>query len=336
MSFHLKYKPYKRTFRKPLNAASGTHKTREGIIIELSSPNGKKGYGEIVFTFDRGLAKPEQIDLFLKSLKGTFHQDTLHTLSSEFAPVKWAFSTAQAWALHQLPLPLKPHHPSTVLLSSGAEGIAEYSGFYAQGYRTFKWKIGIKPLHEEIKLWKRWKEQLAQDVKIRFDANKSLDSDKALEWFKILEDDPRIEFIEQPLPPAQIKEMITLSKKTAIPLALDESLQIIPLPELETLKWSGFVAIKPCLIGDLSTFLQWRMQTDLKCIYSSSFETLFGLKPALDLAMSDERVQSYALGFGVFDFFTPDLLSKGVSFKNGSIYALQQPIAFFEDIWNQL
>ncbi len=343
MSFYLEFKPYYRKLKKNIYTASGELREREGLLIKLSIPKQQQfGFGEVINSPLRiGNYKEKEswseIKQWLIGAKSTFSQEIYSTIPRDFFNLSWGLSTAKAWVLGQLPSPSRDSYPSAVLLGSGADGIQVYSKLYAQGFRTFKWKIGVYPQHEEMKLWKRWSEQLSQDAKVRLDANGSLDEDTALEWFKFFENEPRLEFIEQPLSKEKVQETIRLSKKTHISLALDESLQVFKdLKTIEALGWEGLCAIKPCLIGDLEEFLEWRQNTLCKRIYSSALETVFGLKVALDLAMSDLQEETYAVGFGVKDFFEEDILAQGVSFKNGNIQRIHQPLAFFEEIWNQL
>jgi o-succinylbenzoate synthase len=98
------------------------------------------------------------------------------------------------------------------LLASAAERVGE-------GYGCLKVKVGRAPA-EELALLGALRAEVGDGVLLRADANGSLDAEMAPGWLQAAAD-LGLEFVEEPLPPARLRELLP----SPVPIAIDESLE---------------------------------------------------------------------------------------------------------------
>jgi len=98
------------------------------------------------------------------------------------------------------------------LLASAAERVGE-------GYGCLKVKVGRAPA-EELALLGALRAEVGDGVLLRADANRSLDAEMAPGWLQAAAD-LGLEFVEEPLPPARLRELLP----SPVPIAIDESLE---------------------------------------------------------------------------------------------------------------
>jgi L-alanine-DL-glutamate epimerase-like enolase superfamily enzyme len=145
----------------------------------------------------------------------------LHDLMGKAAglPVK----TLMGGALEQIPTSL------TVTIGTPEESVRSARELLDEGARILKIKIGKEP-EQDIERVRAIRN--ITDAELRVDANQGYSLKRAMKVLRALEKYD-IEFAEQPLPAAQIKELEILRKSTSIPIMADEavhtSTDIIPL-----------------------------------------------------------------------------------------------------------
>ena len=98
------------------------------------------------------------------------------------------------------------------LLASAAERVGE-------GYGCLKVKVGRSPA-EELALLGALRAEVGDGVLLRADANRSMDAEMAPGWLQAAAD-LGLEFVEEPLPPARLRELLP----SPVPIAIDESLE---------------------------------------------------------------------------------------------------------------
>ncbi len=104
-----------------------------------------------------------------------------------------------------------------------------------------------------------------------FDPNGGWSRQKAQEWINELKNEPRLEWIEQPLPSKDIEGLFSLANQ--IPIALDESL--VEFPYLRK-TWKSWQIRRPALDGDPRLLLKEIEQEDSQTVISTAFETGIG------------------------------------------------------------
>ena len=132
-------------------------------------------------------------------------------------------------------------------------------------------------------------------VRLRLDANGGLDLAAARAWTEFARAEPRIDFLEQPLPVGHPGYASLGPDK----VALDESF-LTPAG----IDWAGPVVVKPALVGDWDAFRAWRATRVGPVVYSSAFETAIGRQGALCLASQDASAGT--VGFDTLGRFESD------------------------------
>ncbi|GAA6621461.1 hypothetical protein NUACC26_072810 [Scytonema sp. NUACC26] len=184
---------------------------------------------------------------------------------------------------------------------------------WQQGYRTFKWKIGVYPVAEELRIFERLAQTLPSLTKLRLDANGGLSYEEANLWLWTCDNvkadsslNLEIEFIEQPLSVDKFDSVLELSYCYNTAIALDES--VATFHQLTTCYqkgWRGIFVIKPGIVGSPSRLRQFCLECEVDTVFSSVFETSIGRKAALQLAVELSR-NNRAVGFGVNHFFAEE------------------------------
>ena len=170
------------------------------------------------------------------------------------------------------------------MLPAGEAALQAWRALWEVGRRTFKGKIGVAPIQQELDWLIRLVEALPQGSKLRLDANGGLTNTEANQWLAYC-DHFGIEFLEQPLPPNQLPMMLQLSDQYQTPIALDES--VATLQQLRNTYfqgWRGIFIIKPAIVGSPSQLKHFCQTHSLDVVFSSVFETAIGRDAVLTLA----------------------------------------------------
>jgi o-succinylbenzoate synthase len=297
MNYQFSFRRYQRHFLRPLQTAHGSWAVREGIIIQLVDQQGQKYQGEIAPIPWFGSESWEMAIEFCQSLP---QQITLPLQIPEHLPAtQFAFSAAISYGDCDFP-PLPEDHSESILLPAGTAVLNAWQPYWETGYRTFKWKIGVLTVAEELKICDQLHTNLPPEVKIRLDANGGLSYDDACTWLKNL--DPQIiEFVEQPV--AEVSQMLELAAISDIPLALDEAVSNgIRLRQCYEQGWRGIYVVKPAIAGALEPLAAFIQQRQLDVVISSSLETEVGRQAILRWATVHNLLQRSA-GMGTSQCF---------------------------------
>ncbi len=326
MTRRISYRPYRRDFLRPLETAHGTWAVREGFVLRVEE-GGRVGYGEVAPIPEFGTETLAEAGAFLRRLA----EEPGLPVPGELLCCAFGLSAALCEIGAD---PVRGSYELAGLLPAG-EGAQEQARLKrASGYRTLKWKIGLKPPEEEMALCAQLLAAMPIDARLRLDANGGLDQEGLGQWLDFLRKVSRqIEFLEQPLPPGHEQVMAELSASMGIPIALDESLNG-PAGRrwLETGAWDGPLVVKPLLMGDVFSLAgMLRPQAD-RVVYSSVFETAFGLRNAMSFAATVGS-NHYALGFDILGAFDDPL----VIVEPGSTIAPDAVnLAALDELWNRL
>ncbi|MCT7974393.1 o-succinylbenzoate synthase [Laspinema olomoucense] len=314
MNYKFEFRPYQRKFKRPLQTSHGTWEIREGIILRLTADNGKIGLGEIApigwFGSETFL---EALD-YCRNLPDVISDRTIFSLPPNLPACQ--FGLESAWESATLKTDFKsafsedqtPSSRSNYsgLLPGGEGALLGRQILWMQGYRTFKWKIGVLPFQREVRILQELAIALQQatgdhPVSLRLDANGGLSLAEAEAWLQICDQLGGIlEYLEQPLPVTELEAMVGLLDRFSTPIALDES--IATLPQMQSVYrqgWRGIYVIKPCIAGSPSELRQFCHLNKIDAVFSSVFETEVGRKVALKLAGEIQHSSQRALGFGV-------------------------------------
>jgi O-succinylbenzoate synthase len=336
-----KFRPYRRRFVRSLTTSHGNWDIRDGIILRLTDETGRVGWGEIAPISWFGSETVEQALEFCHQLPAEITDEIIFSIPDELPACQFGFESAfeglgiSDWGLgtredkeDEKNNLITPNSCTDVinrvststsslsysgLLPAGEATLNQWETLWKQGYRTFKWKIGVDAIANELKIFKSLTQALPASAKLRLDANGGLSYEEANLWLwncdniranqaLLLE----IEFIEQPLPVGQLQGMLELSMCYGTAIALDES--VATLKQLECCYqqgWRGIFVIKPGIVGSPSRLRRFCQHHKIDAVFSSVFETAIGRVAALQLA-AELSLHNRAVGFGVNHFFEQD------------------------------
>jgi o-succinylbenzoate synthase len=243
---HAEVVPYALPFRQPYVTARGELRRREMVLLRLRDDEGRVGLGEAVPLALRGGVGLETVVRELEALAETalldpegFAADARAAALS--APARCAVETA-LWDLAERAgpragerLPFQAHSDlkgnldeeeaparlvrcnATLVAGAPAEVAAEAEGWAAEGFGTFKLKLGAG---DDVGQVRAVRDALGPEVRIRVDANASWSVEAATRVLGAIEP-YGIELVEQPV--ETLEQMAELAQQTEIPLAADES-----------------------------------------------------------------------------------------------------------------
>jgi o-succinylbenzoate synthase len=301
MNYRLRIEPYEWKFEPPLKTHHGLWEVREGLLVGLEREDGVIGWGEVAPIPWFGTETLEEAIAFCKQLPAVLTNLEISSVPNMLPACQFGLGSAHQ-AIYGLGLTSEVTDLNfCCLLPAGEAALKAWQPLWQQGYRTFKWKIAVRPIEEEMGLFQDLAAALPIGSKLRLDANGGLTIKEAIQWLRLFQDIQRIqvEYLEQPLHPDRFKDMALLCSNFSTPIALDES--VATLAQLEHCYqqgWTGVMVIKAAIAGypqRLAAFLTGRQ---IDAVFSSAFETEVGRKTALALAQAFNS-KGRAVGFGI-------------------------------------
>lgn len=160
-----------------------------------------------------------------------------------------------------------------------------------QGFHCVKLKIGAIDFEQELALIQHIRRHFSKEqIELRVDANGGFTRDNAMQRLEQLSRFD-IHSIEQPIRPHQWAEMAKLCRNTPLPIALDEELIGVNIPEmkaelLDTIR-PQYIILKPTLHGGMRGTEEWIQLARQRAIGSwmtSALESNIGLNSVAQLA----------------------------------------------------
>ncbi|MDZ8055982.1 MAG: o-succinylbenzoate synthase [Aulosira sp. ZfuVER01] len=302
MTYRFEFRPLARKFLRSLTTSHGSWDIRESIIIRLIDEVGRDGWGEIAPISWFGSETLEQALDFCRQIPQVITEETIFSIPDYLPACQFGFESAVealgTREYNQYPM------PNSALLPSGEAALSVWQKLYEQGYRTFKWKIGVDAIAHELKIFHLLIHSLPASAKLRLDANAGLSYQEAKIWLENCDKFPaNIEFIEQPLAVKELEAMLQLSQNYTTAIALDESVATLSqLIDAYQQGWRGIFVIKPGIAGSPSRLRQFCRQHNIDAVFSSVFETAIGRQAALQLA-TELSQHNRAVGFGINHLF---------------------------------
>ena len=323
MRLRLAYRRYSQPFRIPVRTAHGVWAEREGVIVRLNNDEGRVGWGEAAPIPWFGTETLDEIESVLVALGEWVTDEQLAAVPEKLGCLRFAL----AWALADVGADEgqeargagAEYLPVAALLPAGRAVLAAIPAKAELGFRTFKWKVGVGDLADEVALLDDVLAALPSGSKLRLDANGAWDARQAGRWLERAAERP-IEFIEQPCfteasqGVSQVRRtedvLRGLAEDYPTPLALDESL--VGAHDIErwlAAGWRGVFVVKPALLGDPTPVMARLAAAKADVVFSSALETAVGARGALQTAFSWPVEKPRALGFGVWPLFKDERLN---------------------------
>lgn len=265
----LAWRPFELSLPQALSTARGRIAEKRGWLLRLQSPQGLVGWGEAA-PLDGEL---EPLAAAIAGLGPHCFRPQLEAyLAAATLPPCLGFALGAALAeLDGLPVRRwLPPPPPAHLLPAGPAAL-ELLALARGELPVFKWKVAVHPDPEERLLLERLLERLPATARLRLDANGGWQPATAGAWAERLASEPRLEWLEQPLGPADLAGLEALAAR--VPVALDESLQ--QQPRLRQ-SWSGWQVRRPSQDGDPRPLLAELEQGTPHLMLSTAFETGIG------------------------------------------------------------
>ena len=294
------FAPYALPLIRPWQTSQGEFTSRYGCLIAFETWRGEVGVGEMA---PLGIPDPKaeaELSHILERLRDTRAWPRLSTGPEgfdewcaqcripldKFPDLTFAVQCALAglWSV-------RTHQPLRNLLKSGAPGSMRVNAVipvstpaetltaaaraFEAGYRTFKFKLGARPMRDDLQLMTTVREQFPQ-VRLRADANGAWTFRDAKHFLR--EALPlKLEYVEDPLRTPSESSVKALSGNLYASIALDEASARVEhnLAEYHILKparYATFTALKQLAAA--------AEQRDTKLIFSGSFESSVGLSYA--------------------------------------------------------
>jgi O-succinylbenzoate synthase len=309
MQYQFGFRPYQRPFKHPLSTSHGKWDVREGIILRLTDETGQVGWGEIAPISWFGSETLEQAWDFCQKLPAEISTETIFSIPAELPACQFGFESALEWGIgNSSPLPSssKSQLAYSYLLPAGEAALDSWQTPWNQGSRTFKWKIGVTQIEDELKVFDQLVQALPASTQLRLDANGGLSLQQAHQWLRVSDEAGIVEFLEQPLTPKQFDGMLEMSSQYSTPIALDESVATLgPLEVCYQRGWRGIFVIKAAIAGSPKRLRHFCQKHDIDMVLSSVFETAIARQAALQLA-AELSHRNRAVGFGVNHWFNED------------------------------
>ncbi len=348
----ISWRGYCRHFRNSLKTAHGEWRERLGIIIRLTDDQGRHALGECAPLPDFGTESYKEACDWLEATGPSLDISRI-SIPQDLPALSYGLDCAIKGLAEQRNVDAETacsagikstRLPVCALLPAGELAYEKLERALAQGYSTFKWKIGVANYKVEQAIAETLLKRLPADTRLRFDANGGLSFEQSVAWCEWIgaQAKPVCDYLEQPLPPGDESAMANLQERYGVPIALDESLTHVvrgPGGLLAKLlaNWDGYCVLKPSLLGSSDGWNDaiCRRGSDLngKCIFSSAFETDVGIDALLQLAV-ESGAEFQALGLDTVaafdDGLNTDVPAPIIDFDP------QARMARAEAVWNRL
>ena len=278
MALKFQCKPFSFRLSRVLQTAQGVVEERQGWLLRLEDCAGRCGWGEVAPMDVAGLKACGDCLVKLRLAPTRLELED----GMAFWPAPLAFGVGAALAeldglvgsvatCGWLAAPA-----SAVLLPAGQpllnalDSMLERVPSAADPF-TVKWKVAVAPDALERRLLLQLLERLPEHARFRLDGNGGWDRSVVSWWVERCLQDPRLEWLEQPLPAGDLEGLRALAQQ--VPVALDESLVLEPsLRE----SWSGWQVRRPLLDGDPRPLLRLLQEGVGYRMLSTAFETGIG------------------------------------------------------------
>ncbi|AAP99246.1 MULTISPECIES: o-succinylbenzoate synthase [Prochlorococcus] len=279
MTLKLGFKPFSFHLLRSLRTSQGIIKKKEGWLIKLENKTGRLGWGEIA---PLNLSELNICGKILEKLGNSPSRQTLEegipnwpgslafAIGAALAEIDYLIGndSKNKWLSVTSSALLLPNEES-ILLNTLQSVLDKHKE--TQKELTFKWKIRNTSSDSDLNLLKKILFLLPENTRLRIDANGGLNRIQAHEWAQALQNEARIEWLEQPLAVDDIEGMNELAQM--LPIALDESL--IYNPSLRK-SWTGWQIRRPLIEGDPRILLKEFKEKNSYISISTSFETGIG------------------------------------------------------------
>ncbi len=339
--------PFALPLVRPVHTGHGTLFNRAGILLEIEDSRSLKGYGEATplpgFQTERVEEACDALARFLPA----FLREKQWSIEEILEKFRIAFPTANT-ALSAIDTALcdlfaKQQDCSVAALLAGefqteVTGIVKVNALlqsqdlkeileeaekrWSEGFRTFKIKVGVQSIEQDIDRVGAVRKTLGEGAKIRLDANEAWtpeEAERALPALSSLS----IEYLEQPLPAHNLQGAAALRKKSTIFLAADEA--ACSPGAIKTVlnhQAADIIILKPGATGGPHLSMQMGCDAlgfNVPCVTTTLMDGAVGRAMATHVAAAlPASGEPYACGFATGELLAQDL-ADGLKTRDGRI-----------------
>ncbi|MBI2517858.1 MAG: o-succinylbenzoate synthase [Opitutae bacterium] len=300
MNYLFASKRYRLPLRAPLRTAHGLWREREGLLVRLTDETGRVGLGEIAPLEWFGTERLAEAETLCRGWGDRLTEAQMAAIPARFGCLRFALAAAKPAA--EAKAPADQRLPVAALLPAGRAALEALPARLEAGFLAFKWKVGVGRVEDELAILDDLLGALPAYTRLRLDANGAWERRAAERWLAYCAERP-LEFIEQPVAPAEVDLLLGLAEDYPVKLALDESVTgLAAAREWQARGWRGVFVIKPALAGPLAELEAWIRESKADVVFSSAIETALGRAAILRWILS-ARLTQRALGFGIGEIF---------------------------------
>ena len=308
-------------FKQPAGTSRGVYTERKSWLLTLTSDSmpGRKGVGECAPLPDLSCDATPEYEKTLNAVCERFCQEGVinYQMLRPYPSILFGLETAllnleRGDILFDTPFSRGEEGINInglVWMGSYEEMLARIEDKLEQGFHCVKLKIGAIDFDLELEMVKKIRDRFSRrEIELRVDANGAFKYEEALYKMELLSQ-YAIHSIEQPIKPRQWGYMAQLCRDSPLPIALDEELIGVNMPDMKAqvlniIKPSSIV-IKPSLHGGMKGAREWVEIARDKGIGSwitSALESNVGLNAVAQLAAdiygTGDKVMAQGLGTG--------------------------------------
>jgi len=319
------------------NLSYGNIDRYDTIFLEIADEKGKKGFGEVTFLQGYSLENSEEsIKWALKISKNILNKDideSLHLIrkyKEERSFLCTAFSTAIEYLTNQYTYK-EIKVPIIGLINEQKENNIKFKvqNLMEKGYRVVKLKTKKETFKTDIKRIQLINKYSKGDLKIRLDANQSLDElniDYIVEKISPL----NLQLLEQPFKRKKLEKHRKLNKKLSFPTMLDESIwKIEDIYEAYHQSYCDFIKLKLQKCGSITIFkemIEKAKELNLKIIIGNGVQTDFNCINEARI-FKKCRLSEVAENIG-FQKMNMAVTKNDIKTKNGHMIVKDKPFKF--------
>ena len=331
-------------FKQPAGTSRGVYTTRHSYYLHIADDtrHGVEGVGECATLPDLSCdAVPEYEQILREACKafeitGKIDYEALRPYPSILFGLESALAMLEAdgserlfdtpFACGEEGIPIN----GLVWMGTFEEMSARIDEKLAQGFHCVKLKIGAIDFAREIALIEKIRGRYSKEqIELRVDANGGFTPADALDKLRILAQ-YGIHSIEQPIKQRQWKEMARLCRESPLPIALDEELIGVNIPEmkadlLDTIR-PAYIILKPSLHGGMHGCEEWIRMAKERGIGSwitSALESNVGLNAIAHFAAKEYGPNiTMPQGLGTGLLFT-DNIDMPIEIKGDKLWCLK-------------
>ena len=231
------------------------------VLVECEADDGRAGFGEATVltgyteeTIEGSWRAADELATRLQGLESEAARAMLRPFVAKLPFTATAFGTALEMLEGSEYLRIEREHAVRLLAGINATGEdavrGEFERLYAEGYRTFKVKVGFE-LEKDLAHVRFVQKINSGRAKLRIDANQAYSAERGVAFVRALEP-AGIELFEQPCAAGDWDSHMAVVRASGVPMMLDES--IYGLEEIEraaSLQAARFIKLKLMKLGSL-------------------------------------------------------------------------------------